>query len=147
MLRITRVDTHEELARCANADSLAGFLHESLKPFDDPVQEVRDGIDYAMSELPGMGGFILLAHEDDQLAGALVMLRTGMKGYIPPNLILYVAVSPPFRGGMVGHRLMTEAIAGCEGDVKLHVEYDNHAKKYYEAIGFRSKYADMRLSR
>jgi len=39
------------------------------------------------------------------------------------------------------------AIELCDGDVKLHVEYDNPAKRLYERIGFKNKYADMRFKK
>ena len=146
-IEIMRIDNYDNFPDWLDPDKLAVFLHEALKPFEDPVDDVRAGIDYAMSTKPGMGGFILLAHETNQPAGALVVLRTGMCGYVPPNLILYVAVDPDKRGKVVGHRLMMKAIEMCDGNIKLHVEYDNHAKKYYEAIGFKSEYAEMRLKK
>lgn len=75
------------------------------------------------------------------------MLKTGMKGYIPENILLFVTVTPDSRGLGVGKRLIEKSIALCEGNVKLHVEYDNPAKRLYERIGFTTKYADMRLVR
>jgi len=144
---ILRIDRPDQFPGWLSPDLLASFLHESLKPYEDPLEDVLAGIEYAMSPVAGKGGFVLAAVDGRDLVGALVLLRTGMKGYVPPNMILYVAVDPARRGEMVGHRLMQQAIRACEGDVKLHVEYDNHARKYYEAIGFESKYADMRLKR
>ncbi|MDK2978441.1 MAG: hypothetical protein PWP52_1155, partial [Bacteroidales bacterium] len=32
-------------------------------------------------------------------------------------------------------------------DVKLHVEYDNPAKRLYERLGMTTKYAEMRLKK
>ena len=39
---------------------------------------------------------------------------------------------------------MDTAARLTEGDLALHVEYDNPAKRLYERLGFRSKYAEMR---
>jgi len=125
--------------------SLVGFLHENLKPYEDTVEDIERGLDYAFSVQPGKGGFVLLAEQDRQLHGALVMLHTGMEGYIPPNLLLFIAVLKQSRGKGTGRKLCERATAECEGDVCLHVEYDNPAKRLYERLGFNTKYAEMRL--
>lgn len=127
-------------------DRLAAFLHESLKPYQDTVGDIRRGIDDAFEERGGRCGFILLAAEDQNLRGALVMLRTGMSGYVPENLLLFVAVAPEARGRGIGKRLVRRALELAEGRVKLHVEYDNPAKHLYERLGFETKYAEMRYT-
>jgi len=139
--------TADELEKHIAKRNLAEFLHESLKPFDDPVEEILDGLDYSLSEEPGRGGFVLLAEEKGEPVGSVVMLRTGMKDYIPENVLLYVAVRPDMRGRGVGGRIIKRALEEAEGDVKLHVEYDNPAKRLYERLGFTSKYAEMRYEK
>lgn len=134
----------EDFPAYLDRQKLARFLHTSLKPFEDPVTDILNGIDYALSAEPGKGGFILVAEVDGQLAGALVMLRTGMKGYVPENLLLFVAVSPSLRRKGVGVRLVREAVQVSDGDVKLHVEHANPAKRLYYRLGFTNEYAEMR---
>jgi GNAT superfamily N-acetyltransferase len=128
-------------------DALAEFLHESLKPFEDPLEEVREGMDYALSSTDAKDGFIVMAAEDEEPVGAVVMLKTRMSGYVPEYLLLFVAVRPDRRGRGIGGRIIMEAIERCDGDVNLHVEYDNPAKRLYERLGFKNKYADMRYYR
>ncbi len=125
-------------------DQLTEFLHESLKPFEDPVEEVRKGIDYALSSDQARDGFIVLAGREEKPVGAVVMLKTNMSGYVPKYLLLFVAVKPDERGKGIGGKIIMEAIERCDGDVNLHVEYDNPAKRLYERLGFVNKYADMR---
>ena len=72
------------------------------------------------------------------------MLDTGMEGYIPENLLLMVSVDPDRRGQGIGKKIIERALAECDGDVKLHVEYENPARRLYERVGFTSKYAEMR---
>lgn len=72
------------------------------------------------------------------------MLSTHMSGYVPPNLLLYVAVSPSRRGRGIGGELVARSLDRCRGPVKLHVEYDNPARRLYERLGFESRYAEMR---
>lgn len=127
-------------------DELAEFLHHSLKPYQDTVADIRRGLRDAFREMDGGTGFVLIAEQQEEPVGALVMLRTGMAGYIPANLLLFVAVSPDKRGEGIGKQLVKRALELADGDVKLHVEYDNPAKGLYEAIGFETKYAEMRFT-
>lgn len=135
----------QELPSWISRQELATFFHENMKPYEDTLVDVRRGLDDALGNRPGPGGFVVLAHLDAQLAGALVMLGTGMRGYIPEHLLLFVAVHPSRRNQGIGEQLVRSALERCDGDVKLHVEHENPAKRLYERLGFVSKYADMRL--
>jgi len=143
---IDRIDAPGELPEWLSRKSLGEFLHESLKPYEDPLPVVLDGLDYALTDDPCRGGFALLAHADELLYGALVVLETGMRGYVPENLLLFVAVAPEARGHGIGGRLVRRAVEECPGQIKLHVEHDNPARRLYERCGFSSKYAEMRWS-
>jgi ribosomal protein S18 acetylase RimI-like enzyme len=57
---------------------------------------------------------------------------------------VYVTVDGDFRGRGFGARIVEEAFRVCEGNVALHVEYENPAKRLYERLGMKSKYAEMR---
>ena len=144
-MKIHKLINPAEFPEGIDRPSLVIFLHENLKPYEDTVEDIERGLDYAFSVQPGRGGFVLLAEQDRRLHGALVMLHTGMEGYIPPNLLLFIAVTKQCRGKGIGRKLCERAIAECAGDVCLHVEYDNPAKRLYERLGFKTKYAEMRL--
>ena len=146
-MKIHKIINTEMLPDWMERPLLVRFLHENLKPYQDTVVDIERGLEYAFSSQAGKGGFVLLAEEDRRLLGALVMLHTGMEGYIPPNLLLFVAVEKECRGKGVGRQLCADAIAECAGEVSLHVEYDNPAKRLYERLGFNTKYAEMRLQR
>ncbi len=122
------------------------FLHTHLERFGDPLEEIHHCLDYAMSDEKSAGGFALAAFEDHRLVGGLIMNRTGMGGYIPAWVLVYVAVDSACRGKGFGRAIIEESFKHCDGDVKLHVEYDNPAKRLYERIGFTNKYAEMRFT-
>jgi len=126
------------------ADQLARFVHENIKPYEDSLEDTRAGIDMALDPDRPKGAFILLAEENQTPLGALIMLRTGMKGFVPENILLMVCVHPSARGKGVGGQIIRKGLEEADGDVKLHVEYDNPAKGVYEKIGFTTKYAEMR---
>jgi ribosomal protein S18 acetylase RimI-like enzyme len=136
--------SESEFPSWLTVDELAEFLHEALKPYEDTVEDIKSGIDYALSDEPGRGGFVLVAEKDNKPLGALVMLKTGMSGYIPENILLFVAVHPSARGMGLGGKIVQKGFDTAEGDVKLHVEYDNPAKRLYERLGMVTNYAEMR---
>jgi GNAT superfamily N-acetyltransferase len=123
------------------------FLYEHLERFGDTKEAISKSIDYAFSDAEGKGGFLLAAYDDDKLIGELVMNKTGMGGYIPENILVYVAVDSTYRGKGYGRDICSKAIKMADGDVALHVEYDNPAKRLYERLGFTTKYAEMRLKK
>jgi len=123
---------------------LVGFLHETMKPYEDKSEDIDAAVDYAFSPEQYAGGFVMLAGLEGYLAGALVMLDSGMGGYIPENILLFVSVNPDMRGKGIGRKLIEHSIAECRGGVKLHVDFDNPAKRLYERLGFRHLYDEMR---
>lgn len=127
-----------------NREQLTEFLHETMKPYEDKPGDIENAIDYAFSDEKFAGGFIMLVGLNERLAGALVMLNTGMSGYVPENILLFVSVHPDMRGHGIGSELIKRCCAECDGHVKLHVDFDNPAKRLYERLGFEHVYDEMR---
>jgi [ribosomal protein S18]-alanine N-acetyltransferase len=121
------------------------FLHTHLDRYGDTREAIGKAIIYAMRGYPHPGGFVLMLRADQKIAGAVVVNRTGMEGYIPENILVYIAVDKKFRGRGYGREIMNRTLELAEGDVKLHVEYDNPARFLYQKLGFTSKYMEMRL--
>lgn len=134
-------ELHDELKLKAITD----FLFKHLDSYGDPRDQIRMAIDYALSVQKGKGGVVLVAEENSSIFGAVVLNRTGMEGYIPANILVYIAVDESQRGKGIGKKLMEEAIAQTQGGIALHVEPTNPAKKLYEKLGFTNKYLEMRL--
>ena len=109
--------------------------------------DILKAIAYSMKETPSPGGFVLSCTDGADIIGAVVVNKTGMSGYIPENILVYIAVHDGYRGKGIGKQLMTEALAAAEGDVALHVEADNPARHLYEKIGFENKYLEMRYKK
>lgn len=123
------------------------FLYEHLEEYGDSMKSIGNAIDYAMSPYPMSGGFIVTAEEAGEITGAVVMNKTGMKGYIPENILVYIAVHKDHRGKGIGRILMERSISYTKGDIALHVEPDNPAKFLYEKYNFTNKYLEMRLQK
>lgn len=126
---------------------IANFLFEHLDQYGDKKEDIMKCLDYALSNFPHQGGFVLLAREEGEIVGAVVMNQTGMEGYIPENILVYIAVNSNQRGKGIGKTLMEKAISLAKGNIALHVEPDNPAKHLYEKLGFTNKYLEMRLNK
>ena len=137
----------DELPPGIGRQDLARFFHETMKPYEDTLEDVDRALGYALVPGEGQGGYLALAHDGPDIKGCVCMLNTGMGGYVPATILLFVSVDPSGRGLGLGRKLISFALDHCHGDVKLHVEYDNPAKRLYERMGFKSKYAEMRLQR
>ncbi len=144
-VEFTIIERPDQLPEGLDLEALAAFFHEKMKPYHDTLEDVARGLEYVFDPL--RGGFLVLATRDRAPVGGLVMLRTHMCGYVPPNLLLFLAVEPTLRGRGLGGRLIGLAAARCEGDIKLHVEPENPAARLYRRAGFETKYLEMRWSR
>lgn len=123
-------------------DFIATFLEDHLDEFKDKSSDIVKAIQYALN--PDKGGFVLLGLENETITGAVVMNKTGMDGYIPGNILVYIAVHRNHRGSGLGKKLMMEVLSKTEGGIALHVEPDNPARYLYQKLGFTHKYLEMR---
>lgn len=126
---------------------IADFLFQSLEEYGDPVCDIRHAISYALGEAGSPGGFILSTENKGEITCAVVVNRTGMEGYIPENILVYIATHKDHRGKGIGKQVMQRAISLAKGDIALHVEPGNPAKRLYENLGFTNKYLEMRLKK
>lgn len=128
----------------ATKNEIIDFLFKHLEEFGDPREHIGKCIGYALKEYDSFGGFILVSYSGSDISGVVVVNRTGMQGYIPENILVYIATHNEMRGQGIGKHLMKETIKHAEGDIALHVEPDNPAGFLYEKVGFTSKYKEMR---
>ncbi|WP_234567051.1 GNAT family N-acetyltransferase [Rhodohalobacter sp. 614A] len=127
-------------------NEIAEFLHKHLDQYGDAKSAILKCIGYAYGDNPGQDGFILMAHDEGEILGAVIINKTNMSEYIPENILVYIAVHKKTRGRGVGKELMQRTIDAAKGDIALHVEPDNPAKFLYEKFGFINKYQEMRYS-
>ncbi|TVQ47594.1 MAG: GNAT family N-acetyltransferase [Saprospirales bacterium] len=124
--------------------NIIDFLFVHLDQYGDKKEDIEKCLNYSMTLGNGKGGFIVTAVLENEIVGATIINDTGMKGYIPENILVYIAVNGEKRGMGIGKKLMNAAIEKAEGAIALHVEPDNPARYLYEKIGFTSKYLEMR---
>lgn len=139
--------TPKDTVSAEETTEIVNFLHHHLEAYGDEPEAIRKCISFALDGEKTFGGFLVVAKKDGKIAGAVVVNKTGMQGYIPENILVYIAVDKNLRGMGLGKTLMQKTIEKASGSIKLHVEPDNPARYLYEKLGFTSKYLEMRLIR
>lgn len=128
-----------------NHQIIAEFLFTHLEQYGDKTEDILKCINYAIN--PSKGGTIIVGLDNEKIVGTVILNNTGMEGFIPENILVYIAVDNSQRGKGFGKQLMQKAIETANGNIALHVEPDNPAKKLYEKLGFTNKYLEMRLTK
>lgn len=128
-------------------ENIIDFLYDNLQEFGDPKPDIEKAVNYALKETSSFGGFILVSHLEEEISGVVVVNQTGMKDYIPENILVYIATHKELRGKGIGKVLMQKTIDLAKGSIALHVEPENPARFLYEKVGFSSKYIEMRYKK
>lgn len=125
---------------------IVGFLFDQLDEYGDAQKEIAECMKFALGEgEKALGGMVLVARSvKDEIVGATIVNETGMSGYIPEHILVYIAVHQSTRGKGIGEKMVRTVINSVEGNIALHVEPQNPAVKLYEKLGFTNKYIEMR---
>lgn len=146
-MTIFKIYTEENNATVSELEKIRDFLHLHLEQYGDSKTDIDKSLHYAMGKNGKPGGHVIVAVHENEMAGAVVVNKTGMEGFIPENILVYIATDRSKRGTGIGKALMQEAIQRSQGDIALHCEPDNPAKNLYTKLGFTSKYLEMRLKK
>ena len=129
-------------------NKVVDFLHTHLEQFRDDKEDIQKAIDYAMGNNESPGGFVLTCFEAEEMAGAVIINKTAMGGYIPENILVYIAVHSDFRGKGIGKKLIGQLIKiGQDLNLtNLFLFTGKHrtaANKLYTRIGFTKKNSNL----
>ncbi len=147
---VTKIYNTETSITSKEKEDTINFLFDHLDEYGDKKEDITKAVNFslkikdpALKPMP-LGGFILNGFMDDKLVGSVIINKTGMSGYIPENILVYIATHRDYRGKGIGKQLMIKAFDIADGNVALHVEPDNPARFLYEKVGMKSKYIEMR---
>ncbi|WP_294286553.1 GNAT family N-acetyltransferase [uncultured Chryseobacterium sp.] len=148
MINLQTFDSIKNQTDTINQPEIVKFLHRHLEEYGDPEEDIARALRYCLGEDRKPGGLLITARQGtEELAGVCIINKTGMSGYIPENILVYIAIDCNLRGQGLGKKIMQEAISHTEGDIALHCEPENPALHLYQKMGFKSKYLEMRLKK
>jgi predicted acetyltransferase len=84
---------------------VAQFLFTHLEEYGDKVEDILKCTDYVN---PDKGGNIVVGIDDNKIVGVVILTNTGMKDFIPENILVYIAVDNSQRGKGYGKQLMKQ---------------------------------------
>ena len=145
-MTITTFDAFSRLS-IMDISRVTKFLYKYSGEFKDSKSAIRKSVMYAAKEVPGLGGYVFIIENKDEILGAVVVNRTGMNEYLAENILVYVAVKEEFRKQGIAKKLIAHTVKYCNGDIAIHVNKDNPAIKLFENQGFKSRNIEMRLER
>ena len=146
-MALIKVFNTKNKASLIEKNAIIDFLFDNLQEYGDPKSDIEKAVNYALKETTSFGGFILASYFKEELSGVVVVNQTGMKDYIPENILVYIATHKDLRGKGIGKELMQKTIENSNGSIALHVEPENPARFLYEKYGFTSKYIEMRYKK
>lgn len=106
---------------------------------------VWKSVEYALSLSRNQGGFILLAREDGDITGVLVINRTSMEDYIPENILTHLVIGPHVNRNITGTKLLGMAIEITKGKIAVRLNKDHPDLSLYEIMGFRERFIEYQL--
>ena len=122
------------------------FLYQNLNGYNDSWSEIQNAVDYALNPNPAFGGFILYIRQVGKISGTLVMNKTRMKGFIPENHLVYLAVDKNVEQEETGKHLLQNALIMSKGNISVHVKENDPMIATFENMGFDNKFIEMRYN-
>ena len=141
-----RLFTAFDKANREQVEEIVAFLFEQLE-YQSERTPIRHAIDYALKEIPSLGGVIVTVFYKNQLIGASIVNQTGMGGYFPENILAFIAIHKDFRRKGLGRKLFAYTMKVCKGDVFVSLDPKNSAIEFFQKLGFESNSWEMRYKR
>lgn len=111
-------------------------------------KDVIEALDYALKEKPSFGGFILALKKDHSFIASIVVNNTGMQGYKPDNIFVYVTIHEAYQNDeQVLKEIMCKALDMSNGDVALHIDPKSPIIKFYQKLGFTQRTLELRMNK
>lgn len=76
----------------AQKQSLSNFLEKKLNLDHDQLLELSKALDHAVGGFVNNGGLVVIAYQKAKIVAALVLCKTGMKGFWLNSIINYLAL-------------------------------------------------------
>lgn len=126
---------------------LINFLEANTENGHFSKSEIAEAVECAVKERASLGGFILSLKEENELLGVIVVNATGMENRNPKHRLSLFAVARSHRHNGIAKSLLERAVQQVGNDLAIQLEPGNGEVAFFEKLGFKEKYVEMRLDR
>jgi GNAT superfamily N-acetyltransferase len=124
---------------------LVAFLEANTENGLFSKGEITEAVECAVKERASLGGFILTLREGNEMLGALVVNATGMENRNPRHRLSLFAVARAHRHNGIAKHLLDKAVQQAGSNLAIQLEPGNGEVAFFEKLGFKEKYVEMRL--
>lgn len=136
-----------DMASTLRINIIVNFIFNNQVGSQDTKINIYRSVEYALSPYKYQGGFVLLAEKNKSILGSVVVNRTNMEGYVPKNLMVYLAADPDSAIPDFEKILLSKVIQLTSSELACHITVDNPAMKIFEDVGFKKNFFEMRLKK
>lgn len=126
---------------------LVNFLEANTENGQFTKDEITEALECAIKERASLGGFILIIREERELLGAMVVHATGMQNRTPKHRLSLFAIARSHRHNGIAKKLLEKAVKHAGTDIGIQLKPGNGEVSFFEKLGFREKYVEMRIDR
>ncbi|MCO5260521.1 MAG: GNAT family N-acetyltransferase [Crocinitomicaceae bacterium] len=124
------------------------FLRENLSLSASKDEEsIRKALEYALKERMSFGGFIIVQKLFNEIIGITVVNHTGMEGYMPENILVYIAVSDEYKKKGIGKLMIRQVLNYAKGEIVVLLRDNTHLVPIFENLGFKKTVEGMIIER
>jgi|SRR5690606_11622110 len=148
-IQIMRITTYDAYTRLSPMDvaRLARFIHAHQDAPHTTKRAIGKAIEYSAKEIPGLGGYVFVLQEKEEILGLMVVNKTGMGDYIPENFIAFLTIHREHLEAGFEQALMDYALQYCKGDIAIHIKTLGRNMEFLQRNGFELTHMEMRLKR
>ena len=124
-------------------NQLIDFVVLHLQNQEVIAENIGKAIDHAVGGLVNNGGLVVIARHEEELVGVLVLCKTGMEGFMPENIIFYLAIHLNQRNKLIGSELIEYAKRFSSGRIAVRVTGGLGVEGYFEKLGCEEKVIEL----
>lgn len=123
------------------------FVSSQFSSNTNSKENIRKALDYATKERMSFGGFVIVQKWFGEIIGVSIVNHTGMEGYMPENILVYIAVAEQHQNKGLAKEMIQQVLNYAKGEVAVYLRDRNDLIPAFEHLGFKKTIEGMIIVR